>query len=99
MTREIATALVAFAMCWSIGASAGCSFGDDCDCPAPVPNPDRQAPLPVTFKSYDDTGNDVPLPIMPVNATIEVLPETVFIRYEIEGEAFEIGYGVKRAGL
>ena len=94
MTREIAAALVAFAMCWGIGASVGCSFGDDCDCPARVPNPERQAPLAVTFTSFDDTGNEVPLPIVPVNATIEVLTERVVIRYEVEGEAFEIGYRV-----
>ena len=98
MTREMAAALVAFATCWGIGASVGCSFGDDCGCPARVPNPERQAPLTVTFTSYDDTGNDVPLPIVPVNATIEVLPERVFIRYEVGGEAFEIGYRVT-AGL
>ena len=93
MKREVSAAAVAFVTCWLIGASGGCSFGDDCDCSV-TPPPAPQGPLAVEFSSYDENGNFTAPPVTPDDATIEITAQRAVIRYQVGGETFEIAYRV-----
>jgi len=84
----------AFGICALLG-SAAASCSSACDCKAPPPLPSPQPALPIAdAHSYDAQGGEAILPINPVGGTLEVLGETLVIRYQEAGVQHEVVYFV-----